>query len=173
MGFDWKGLVKTVAPALGTALGGPLGGMAARSVAGAVLGNEDASEKQIAEALAAASPDVLLKLKEADQQFAVRLRELDIDLEKIAAADRDSARNRQVQSGDKTPQHLAYIYTLGLFAMLIALAVAGDEIPDEVMPLLQTAAGVLFAMVYASKDYFFGSSAGSKQKTDLMGQVRQ
>lgn len=172
MAFDWKNLVKTVAPALGTALGGPLGGMAARAVAGAVLGNEDAGEKELAAALAGASPDILLKLKEADQQFAVRMRELDIDLDKIAAADRDSARQRQVQSGDRTPQHLAYIYTLGLFAMLIALTIAGDRIPDAVMPLLQTAAGVLFAMVYASKDYFFGSSAGSKQKTELMGHPR-
>ena len=49
----------------------------------------DSSEKDVSKAMAAATPDQLLALKQADQDFAVRMRELDIDLEKIAASDRD------------------------------------------------------------------------------------
>jgi hypothetical protein len=34
--------------------------------------------------------------------------------------------------------------------------------------ILDTSMGILFAMMLASKDYFFGSSSGSKAKTDLL-----
>ena len=95
MDFDWKSIVKTVAPVLGTALGGPMGGLAARTIAGAVLGDETASEDQIAQAVAAASPEQLLALKKADQDFQLRMKELEVDIVRIDQQDRGSARDRE------------------------------------------------------------------------------
>ena len=80
MKFDWKALVKTVAPVLGTALGGPLAGAATAAITKAVLGSDTATEKDIEAALATASPEILLKLKEADQAFETRMTELGIDV---------------------------------------------------------------------------------------------
>ena len=80
MDFDWKSIVRTVAPVLGTAIGGPLGGLATRTIAGALLGDENATEDQIAAAVQSASPDQLLALKKADEEFKVRMKELDIDI---------------------------------------------------------------------------------------------
>ncbi|MFO0253092.1 MAG: 3TM-type holin [Betaproteobacteria bacterium] len=82
--FDWKSLVATVAPTLATALGGPLAGMATKAIATAVLGRDEATEAELAQALAGATPDQLLALKKADADFAVRMKELDLDLEKLA-----------------------------------------------------------------------------------------
>ncbi len=46
MGFDWKSIVSSVAPVLGTALGGPLGGVAARAAMDA-LGITPGAEKKL------------------------------------------------------------------------------------------------------------------------------
>jgi len=77
----WKSLVRAVAPALATALGTPLAGLAVAAISDAVLGKPDGSEQEVEAALAVAGPDVLLRLKDADRAFTLRMRELDIDLE--------------------------------------------------------------------------------------------
>ena len=83
MSFDWKKLVGTVAPSIGTALGGPLVGMAVKSVAVALGMAPDTPEEKVVEKLQGATPADLLALKLADQQFAKDMRSLDIDLERI------------------------------------------------------------------------------------------
>src|SRR4051794_24989640 len=89
------GVLGAVAPTIATAFGGPLAGQAVRWVEGALglpqLGDKEAA----AAAIANATPDQILALKKADQDFAVHLKALDIDLERIAAGDRDSARRMQ------------------------------------------------------------------------------
>lgn len=116
---DWKGLIKTVAPTLPTAFGGPLAGMAVNAVSQAVLGKSDATETGIATALAKTNdPEVLLKLKQAENDFIAKMKQLDIDLEKVAAEDWASARQREIAIKDKAPTILAYGYTIGYFLVL-------------------------------------------------------
>ena len=79
--------------------------MATRAISEALLGKPDGSEAELPEAAAKATPEQLLALKTAEQDFAVKMRELDIDLERIANADRDSARNREVATKDWTPRN--------------------------------------------------------------------
>ena len=81
--MDLLKIVGAVAPSIATAIGGPLGGMAMKVVAEVLGLPGDSSEKDVAKAMASATPDQLLALKQADQDFAVRMRELDIDLEKL------------------------------------------------------------------------------------------
>lgn len=166
MDFDWKKLIGTIAPTLATALGGPLAGMATTVISQAVLGKPDAEDAEIATALASASPDMLLKIKEADQTFAAKMKELDIDLEKIAADDRNSARQREMFVKDTTPRNLAYLYTAGYFVMIAALFKFGA--PEESRDLLNTLVGILSAAEIGIITYYFGSSAGSAHKTNLM-----
>lgn len=54
--MDWKNLISSVAPFLGTALGGPLGGMAV-SALGDALGLSDKSESAIKQALSGVTPE--------------------------------------------------------------------------------------------------------------------
>ena len=124
MAFDWKGLVRTVAPTIATALGGPVAGAATQAVSSALLGKPDGTEDEIMLAAAAAGPEVLQKLKEADNTFRIRMKELDIDLEKVAAGDRDSARGREIKAGDSwTPRLLAAVVIVA--AALLFMLVAG------------------------------------------------
>jgi hypothetical protein len=163
-GEKLKKLVGTVAPILGSAVGGPLGGMAGKMVQDALGVDNDESALEILQ-----TPEGLIKLKDVESQFKVKMIELDVDIEEINH--RDRARQRQVQAGDSTPQILAYVYTIGFFIVLgIQFYIVIEQIPIDMsaVRILDTSMGILFAMMLASKDYFFGSSSGSKAKTDLL-----
>lgn len=158
--MDWKALVGSVAPVLGTALGGPLGGIAVKAIAGA-LGLSEQTEEAVAQALSGASPDDLLKLKQADQQFAKDMKALDIDLERIHAGDRDSARKREAVIGDKTTRNLAYMVVGSFIGVVIAMLFAQVTVESAMAGAL---VGYLSAKAEQVIAYYFGSSAGSKAK---------
>lgn len=164
-----KGILATVAPALGTAIGGPLGGVAARTIAAVLLGNENAKEEDIAAAVLGASPDQLLALKKADYDFQQKMAELDVDLERIAASDRDSARKREVETKDKTPGILALGVFFGFFGILAALMFV--DIPAAAKEPLMIMLGSLGALVIQIANYFFGSSSGSSAKQKMLDRI--
>ena len=167
MMFDWKKLVGAVAPALGTALGGPLGGLAVAAISDALLGRSDGTDGDIAEALRVGGTDALLKLKQADQAFTERMRELDIDLERIHQSDRASAREREIGTRDSwTPRLLAVAVTAGFFGVLWWLLAYGQpERGGDAMLVMLGSLGTAWISIVA---YYFGSSAGSARKTDMM-----
>lgn len=164
-----KEVLGVVAPAIGTALGGPLGGVAARTVASVLLGKEDASEAEIASAIVNATPDQLLALKKADHDFRTRLKELDVDLERIAAEDRDSARKRQMEMRDRMPGLLAAMVFTGFFGILGALLFV--TVPEAASDPLNIMLGSLGTLVVQIAAYYFGSSSGSAAKQKMLDRV--
>jgi hypothetical protein len=159
-------LLGQLAPTLATALGGPLAGLATKTLANVLLGTEDASAADVATALQNATPEQLANVKKIDADFKVRMQELDIDLERIAAGDRDSARRREMTVGDHTPKILAASITLGFFGILFWMFVYGvPKNGNEALLLMLGALQTAFTGVIA---YYFGSSAGSKAKNDLL-----
>jgi hypothetical protein len=163
-------LVRTVAPSIASAVGGPLAGMATKAISEALLGRPDASEAELMQAAAKATPEQLLALKKAEQEFEVQMRELDIDLERIANADRDSARNREIKTKDLTPKILAGFITAGYFGVLFYMLRNGlpQHGGSEAMLVMLGTLGTAWGGVVA---YYFGSSAGSKEKTDAMNRM--
>jgi len=162
-------LVRTVAPSIATAVGGPLAGMATRAISEALLGKPDGTEAELIDAAAKASPDQLLALKKAEQDFAVRMRELEIDLQRIDAADRSSAREREVKTGDWTPKALAGAVTLGFFGVLGYMIAYG--LPTQGGEALLVMLGTLGTAWGGIVSYYFGSSAGSKEKSEAMSRM--
>ena len=171
--MDWKTLVSTVAPWIGTALGGPLGGMAVGAVASA-LGLSDKTESAIKTALSGATPADMLALKNADQQFALQMQELGFnqvkDLEKIASDDRNSARQREMTVKDKIPAILAILVTFGFFVVLaiVMFVVLPTEIGQAMYILLGTLAGGWSSVL----NYYFGSSSGSNAKNAIIERLK-
>src|SRR5882762_1356231 len=161
-----KSVLATVAPLLGSAIGGPFGGLAGTLLAKA-LGTTD--PKAMEAAITSTDPDILLKLKQADNDFKVQMDTLQISEEKLAFDDTASARAREMAVKDTTPRNLAYIYTLGFFAVLggqFAITLMHLHLDPTALRLIDTTTGVLFAMLLGTKEYYFGSSAGSAAKTD-------
>lgn len=166
---DWKKILGTVAPTLATVLGGPLAGMAVGAISKAVLGKEDGTEAELAEVLASPNPEVLAKLKQLDVDFKVQMKKLDIDLEALHAADRDSARKREAETKDPTVRRLAYIYTFLYF--LVLWAVWKYPIPPESKDLLMILLGVLTGAQVQILNYYFGSSKGSSNKDAVLDRL--
>ena len=162
-------LVRTVAPSIATAVGGPLAGMATRAISEALLGKPDGTEDELLNAAKSATPEQLLALKQAEQSFVVKMRELDLDLERISNEDRNSARNREIKTGDYTPKLLAAAVTFGFFGVLFwmianGLPANGGEAMLVMLGTLGTAWGAIVS-------YYFGSSAGSREKTQAMNRI--
>lgn len=178
--MDWKNVVGAVAPVLGAALGGPLGGAAVGVIANA-LGLNEQTEEAIKNALSGTTPEQLLSLKNADNDFRVKMEELGLQREQlsfghakeqlqIAAVDRDSARKREMTVGDKTTRNLAYAITVGFFGVLGSLM--GFDIDASSKDVLLIMLGTLGTAWTGVIAYYFGSTAGSKQKTELLAKAK-
>jgi hypothetical protein len=143
--------------------------MATKMISEALLGKPDGTEAELVEAAAKATPEQLLALKKAEQDFAIKMRELDIDLKRISNEDRNSARNREIKTKDLTPRFLAAAVTFGFFGVLSwmianGLPANGGEAMLVMLGTLGTAWGAIIS-------YYFGSSAGSREKTDQINQA--
>jgi len=169
MAANWKGIIGTVAPALATALGGPLAGVAVRAIAENVLGRPDATEADVAAAVAAAGPELLLKLREADQAFARAMAEAGIKLEEIEAADRASARAREIATRDWVPAALAITNALAFFILLFLMI--SHSIPETNKSAFDILLGMLAGSLTTIMTYYFGSSRGSREKDAILGRV--
>lgn len=171
---DIAGVVGKAAPLVGGILGGPLGAAAGGLVAKA-LGVAESPEA-VAEAIQT-DPAAALKLAELQISERVRLAELaeqhfaaeaarDIALIGADNSDRSSARQREIELQDGTPQVLAFVVTLGFFGVVGAAMIWG--LPEHGQDALLILLGALSGAWTAVMSYYFGSSAGSRQKTEIL-----
>lgn len=161
-----KRVIAGAAPQLAHALGGPLAGAAVAQISRAIFGAPDADEGTLAETLASASPEQMIALRRADHQFQIALRETQLEALRIDADDRASARDRQVAQNDWTPSAIGAAIILGFFIVLGAMV--ARRLPTGAETEFSIMLGALATMTAAVVNYFFGSSAGSKEKTRLM-----
>ena len=170
--MEWTSIVKTVAPWIGTALGGPLGGMAVGAIADA-LGVSEKTTDAVKQALAGVTPDQMLALKKADQEFSARMQEMGFkqikDLEEIAAGDRKDARDLLKATRAKTPAVLSFLVTLGYFGVLLGMLAGWLKVSDsQALLLMLGSLGTGWGMVMA---FWFGTTHESGRKTDLIGKA--
>jgi hypothetical protein len=147
--MDW---LKQIAPTIATAMGGPLAGMAVSAISKAIgvdpdkVGDLISSNKLSAEQIA--------QVKMAEIELQKQAQELGLNFEKLSVEDRKSARDMQAATRSIVPPALAAIITVGFFGIL-GMMMLGS---------LSTAWTGIIA-------YYFGSSAGSQAKTDLLSKA--
>lgn len=170
---DAKGVLALVAPTLGLALGGPLGGMAGKLIAQTLLGNEQASEAEIKTALASMTPEQAVALKAAEQTFQQQMKALDVDLARVEAGDRDSARKRQIETRDHAPEALGLVIIAGFF--VVVYQVLFGDFGNLKDPAVSAIVGSVIGYVSAKADqvvgYYFGSSSSAKRKDDTLANL--
>jgi hypothetical protein len=156
------GHVAPFAPVVATALGGPGAGAAVRFLSGKLLGKGDGTEAEIAAALAGATPEQLLALKSADYDF-------ELEQQRTDQKDRDGARQMRIATGDWVPGALAVFITVGFFGVLGYILSEGVPAQGgEALLVMLGALGAAWGQVIA---FYFGSSAGSKAKTDALSRA--
>lgn len=172
---DWQKMLGTVAPWIGAAATGgvpALVGMAAVQV-GNVFGKDvKATADAIGQAISGATPDQLLALKTADNAFASKMQELGFQnvqaLEQIAAGDRDSARRMHTAVRDLSTPILSYLVVAAFFIVLYLILSQETDIPPMMRDVVMMMLGTLSAAFTQVLNFRFGTSAGSKQKTELL-----
>ena len=104
-------------------------------------------------------------------QFEQKMAELEastrLQLEKIAAEDRASARAREIATGDSTNRYLSYLI-VGVFGAA-QYAVFTHQFPPDQAIMVARVLGTIDMALGLVLGYYFGSSAGSARKDDLLG----
>lgn len=170
--MDFLNIVRTVAPWIATAMTGPLGGLAVEAAANA-LGIGDKTTDALKAAIGGATPEQMLALKQADQEFALQMQQLGYkqiaDLEAIAAGDRKSAREMQVAAPSTMPAVLTVGTGAGFFITLWALFFY--PIPPENRDIIVYMCGQLAAAFAACLAFWVGTTRQSENKTNMLAQA--
>lgn len=152
--MKWKEILKGVAPTLATAMGGPLAGLATKTITDKLLGKESATDSEIYEALI--NPDGLAKLKEIDNDFKARMRELEIDLERIAVDDRKSARKLATDTGTQPQVIISGVFVVGFFVILLILFQESIVLTNTQENIAYMLLGTLASSVTLILKFWFG-----------------
>lgn len=170
--MEWGNIIRTVAPWIGTALGGPLGGMAVEAAANA-LGLSDKTTDAVKQAISGATPEQMLALKKADQDFALQMQALGFkqvaDLEAIAASDRKDARAMQIAQRSPVPALLSIIVTVGYFGVLLGMMTKWLSVADsQALLIMLGSLGTAWGMVMS---FWFGTTRSSETKTEMIAKA--
>ena len=159
--MDW---LKTIAPTIATALGGPLAGLAIEAVSKAI--GIDPKDVQSTISEGKLSADQIMLLKQAEVAMAARAQEMGLDFAKLNVEDRKSAREMQAETRSYIPAVLAITVTIGFFGILVGMMTETFKTSDALMLMLGSL-GTAWTGIIA---FYFGSSAGSQAKDDLLHQ---
>ena len=157
--MDW---LKMIAPTLATAIGGPFGAMAYGVVAKVMNISPEDAQKTIETGKLTAEQIASVQL--AEIELKARAQELGLDFAKVAADDRKSAREMQISTKSLIPAVLAIAVTLGFFGILIGMMTETFKTSDALMLMLGSL-GTAWTGIIA---FYFGSSAGSQAKDELL-----
>lgn len=159
-----KQIIAGVAPTLGTALLGPFGTLAGTFIA-SKLGTAPGDTKAIEAAVTSGSPDVMLKLQQAENDFKAHLADLKLSEDQLLASDTANARSREVSLHDSTPRILAYLVTAGFFGMLYLMYRGKPAEGGDTLLVMLGSLGTAWGLVMS---YYFGSSKGSSTKDETI-----
>ena len=153
-----------IAPTIATALGGPLGGLAYEAVSKVLGISQDDAKKMLDDGKL--TSDQIASVQQAEIALKAKAQELGLDFEQLAVADRTSARNMQSSTHSFIPPMLAIGITIGFFGILYALMTDKVTKSDELMIMLGSLSTAWTGVIA----FYFGSSAGSQKKDELLHQ---
>ena len=170
LGKSLLGIAPAIAGVLVPGVGGPIAGTALKALSKAVgidaKDGEDLGKKLTTALSGGLTPEQLAAVKKADNEFQVQMKELDIDLAKVHAGDRDSAREMQIKTRGWTGPALAGLVMLSFIAAVVGvfyLAVDDQPLDASVSTLVGAVVGYASAKADQLCSFYWGSSEGNDQ----------
>ena len=153
------GLLKSLAPTIASAAGGPMAGMAVKMAASKPGLPETTTANEI-EDLIERQPERAVALKQADEDFKNRIKEMEIDLESFKTEVEDRKDARENFSTDWTPKVFSVLTLLlyGGFVMIVTL-MPHDQNDETIISLVL---GQLSGILGTAAAFFYGGSSGKK-----------
>jgi hypothetical protein len=161
--MDW---LKQIAPTIATAMGGPLAGMAVSAISKAIGVEPDKVSDMISNNKLSAEQIAQVKIAEIELQKQAQ--ELGLNFEKLEVEDRKSAREMQATTRSLMPPILAGSVTVGFFAIMVLMFFNKIDNSNPAILMMLGSLGTAWTGIIA---YYFGSSAGSQAKTDLLSKA--
>ena len=123
------------------------------------------------------SPEDALKAQQALQDYEIKKSQQEVDIEKIAADDRKSARDMNIaslQQDDKFVKRFIYYFasitTLVTFSYIFLITFG--NIPEKNIRFADTVLGFLLGTLLATIiTFFYGTSSGSLAKTQMIDKL--
>ena len=161
--MDW---LKQIAPTIATALGGPLAGMAVSAISKAVGVEPDQVQDMISNNKLSA--EQIAQIKIAEVELEKQAQELGLNFAKLEVEDRKSAREMQATTRSLMPPILAGAVTIGFFGIMGLMFFSKIDSNNPAILMMLGSLGTAWTGIIA---YYFGSSAGSQAKTDLLSKA--
>ena len=159
--MEW---LKTIAPTVATALGGPLAGMAVSAVAKAIGCEPDEVQNVISSGKLTADQVAAIQL--AELELKKQAQSMNLDFAKLIAEDKKSARDMQIATKSWIPPVMAMGVTCGFFGILFGLMYGQIQHAPQIDIMLGSLGTAWTGII----SFYFGSSAGSQAKTELLHQ---
>jgi len=157
--MEW---LKTIAPTIATALGTPLAGMAVAAISKAIGCEPEEVQNVISSGKLTAEQVASIQL--AELELKKQAQSMNLDFAKLMAEDKKSARDMQIATKSWIPALLAVFVTIGFFGILLGLMTEHFKTSDALMLML----GSLATAWTGVMAFYFGSSASSQAKTELL-----
>jgi hypothetical protein len=174
-----KKIISPLAPVLGGMIGGPAGAAAGTILKQTLLGNKDASDEQLLQAVQGITPEQQLALKQAEYNYQISMAQIDAT-NTADARKRDVALNASTQLpvwviafNALTTSVLAYVNVGGgLFVAMsiIYLMKIGDLSPVET-GFLGTLLGYWISEAKQTNTFYFGSTNSSRDKDKIIENI--
>jgi hypothetical protein len=169
---DWVNTIMKFAPTVATALGGPLAG-AAVSELGSLLGLSSATPETVADAITKGklTPEQLSAIKQLELKYQNDEKERGFKYAELSFKDREGARQANVSGGTQKP-----LFWLSLVLLCLTLGTEiyvlfvgyPDTLPDIIVGRVL---GLMDAVAMMVLSYWYGTTSGSSQKTQLLAQA--
>jgi hypothetical protein len=160
--MEW---LKTIAPTVATALGGPLAGMAVSAVAKAIGCDPDEVQDIISSNKLTAEQVASIQL--AELELKKQAQSMNLDFAKLIAEDKKSARDMQIATKSWIPPVMAMGVTCGFFGILFGLMYGQIQHAPQIDIMLGSLGTAWTGII----SFYFGSSAGSQAKTELLSKA--
>jgi hypothetical protein len=157
--------LEQVAPTIATALGGPLAGLAVEAVSKALGVDGEQAKAMLDEGKMSA--DQIAQVKVAELELQKQAQALGLNFEQLAVEDRKSAREMQVATKSYLVPSLAIIIVLSFIGVVVGTLAGFSKIESA---MAGTLIGYLSAKAEQVISFYFGSSAGSQRKDELLHQ---
>jgi hypothetical protein len=160
--MDW---LKTIAPTIATALGGPLAGMAVSAVSKAI--GCDPEEVQDIISSGKLTAEQVASIQLAELELKKQAQSMNLDFAKLTAEDKKSAREMQIATRSWIPPVMALGVTCGFFGILFGLMYGQIQHAPQIDIMLGSLGTAWTGII----SFYFGSSAGSQAKTELLSKA--
>ena len=163
--MKWLDKLKEYAPDIAAAVlsgGATLPQLALKAVSD-VVGKDLTDEDGLSSFVTTASPEVMLKVKQANNSFKIRMRELDVELDSAELKNQEQARVQHKTS------IMPAVVTVGMTLIVSGLfyALFAKMLPETNRDVFYLLTGQASALWGASVTYWVGTTRSSQDKTKL------